>query len=184
MKRLDIILSLIDDGIGTVDVGTDHCYVPVKLYDRGYSGGIIATDINSGPLEVAAVNIGDRPVTLMQTDGLDGIDPDSVDTVVIAGMGGDLICSILDRAEWTMDGRYKLILQPMTKSEILRYWLTYNGYSIIGEYFDGEYCIIESRFTGINDAYSDREIFLGKNPSPEYLEKQKKAMYYKGICYD
>lgn len=56
-----------------------------------------------------------------------------MDTIVIAGMGGDMICRILDEAEWCMSGKYKLILQPMTKQDILRYWLVNNGFEICRE---------------------------------------------------
>ena len=44
-------------------------------------------------------------------DGLAALSPGEVDTVVIAGMGGDLMVHILSAAPWTRD--VKLILQPM-----------------------------------------------------------------------
>lgn len=84
---------------------------------------------------------------------------------MIAGMGGDTICGILDRDEWVMDQTYLLILQPMTKAEILRYWLTNNGFEILSEDLceDGGrvYQIITSRF-GAFTALNDAELFIGK----------------------
>ena len=86
------------------------------------------------------------------------------DTIVIAGMGGDTICGILDRAEWCMDRRYTLILQPMTRSEVLRYWLVYNEFEIILEDLvadTGEiYQIITARFGG-ETTLSDAELYTG-----------------------
>ena len=46
-----------------------------------------------------------------QCDGLAALSPGEVDTVVIAGMGGDLMVHILSAAPWIRD--VKLILQPM-----------------------------------------------------------------------
>ena len=58
--------------------------------------------------------------------------PDEVDCVVIAGMGGDNIASILENAQWTKEDTV-LILQPMSKAEVLRRWLPSNGYQVIAE---------------------------------------------------
>ena len=79
-------------------------------------------------------------------------------------MGGDLICRILDRAEFCLDEAYTLILQPMTKAEVLRYWLVNNGFELIEERLvrDGGilYQIIKARFWG-NMPLSDAELFAG-----------------------
>ena len=76
-----------------------------------------------------------------------------------------MICRILDRAEWCMDRQYKLILQPMTKSEVLRYWLVYNEFEILNEELVPEggalYQLIVARFGG-STRLNDGELFLGK----------------------
>ena len=136
-KRMHAIVKYMEAGRGVIDVGTDHGYFPVWMATHGYKGNIIATDINAGPLQNAMNTAQEAGVLnkihFCQCDGLDGCKPDSMDTIVIAGMGGELICRILDRAEWCMDRRYKLILQPMTKSEVLRYWLVNNEFEICNE---------------------------------------------------
>lgn len=106
-KRLEAIMAHIpQNGRGVIDVGTDHGYLPAALFQRGYTGKLIAADINAEPLSKAkrtAESIGAEDViSLRLCDGLDGCDPSEVDTIVIAGMGGDTICGILDRAEWCM----------------------------------------------------------------------------------
>lgn len=168
--RLRLIASLIPNSIGFADIGTDHGYLPAYMAFRGYSGHIIAADIKKIPLSTAVntareYGVEDK-ISFRLCDGLDAIDPNEIDTIIIAGMGGDTISGILDRAEWCMDGKFLLLLQPMTKCEILRYWLSYNGFEILREDLisdNGEtYQIISARFTGANMALSDAELFTGK----------------------
>ncbi len=82
-------------------------------------------------------------------DGLSGIDPDEVDAIVIAGMGGETIAAILEAAPWTVKGEYLLLLQPMTMQHILRPWLQGNGFRITDERLvcegDSIYTIIQAR---------------------------------------
>ena len=170
MKRLEQMISLINSRIGVADVGTDHGILPVTLALRGYRGNLIATDIHAAPLQVAVkqaeeAGVKDK-IRFCLTDGLDGIDPSELDTIVIAGLGGDVICSILDRAEWTMDPAYRMILQPMTKAEVLRFWLCNNGYEITEERLVREngriFRILSVRFSGVNTPMTDTELYLGK----------------------
>ena len=183
-KRLQAIYSLICQGRGVVDVGTDHGYIPVALAQNGYAGKIIASDIRSGPLQAArssaeSAGVADK-IDFLLCDGLDGCEKSAIDTIVIAGMGGDTICGILDRAEWCMTPDYTLILQPMTKAEVVRYWLAYNGYEFLDEVLvkDGGiiYQVIRARIKE-NTSLSLAEMFTGeyalavKNPLfGEYLD--------------
>ncbi len=168
-KRLELIASILPHGRGFADVGTDHGYLPVYMAQHGYSGKIIASDINEGPLSTAVASarqagVEDR-IFFRLCDGLDGCGSEELDTVVIAGMGGDTICGILDRADWVMSRDILLILQPMTKAEVLRYWLTNNDFAICGEWLieeNGEiYQILSARF-GARTPLSDAELFTGK----------------------
>ena len=167
-KRLETIADMVQNGRGLIDVGTDHGYLPVWLARRGYTGFLYASDINASPLASAQKTarealVEDR-IEFLLCDGLDGCPPEKIDTIVIAGMGGDLICRILDRAEWCLNEAYTLILQPMTKAEVLRYWLVNNGFSLQEERIvcDGGklYQVILSRYTG-NMSLNDAELFAG-----------------------
>lgn len=168
-KRLDTIAALVSDGVGVIDVGTDHAYIPILLRNCGYTGFITATDINEAPLKKAELNLlesGWRDgVKLVLCDGFADCDPASADTVIIAGMGGDTIVGILDRAEWCMHPGMKLILQPATKAEILRYWLINNDFRIDDDILVKENGmlnqIIAASF-GKSEKYCDAEIFTGK----------------------
>lgn len=167
-KRLKAILAHIHEGKGIIDVGTDHGYIPAALIESGYSGNIIASDINAGPLETArrtAANCGGlERIEFILCDGLEKCDRTRIDTIIIAGMGGDTICGILDRAEWCISPGYTLILQPMTKAEVLRFWLINNGFEIIADEYvlDGNVYQIIVAQVGPFIRYTDAELFLGK----------------------
>lgn len=167
-KRLECIFNKIPDGVGMIDVGTDHGYLPVALAKRGYPGQLFASDIGEGPLATARQHAEDAGVAdrirFLCCDGLALCPPDAVDCIVVAGMGGDAICGILDRAEFCMDPRYNLILQPMTRAEVLRYWLVYNEFEIVAEDLveDGGilYSVLVARFGGHTEL-NEAELFTG-----------------------
>ena len=130
--RLRRIADYVLPGAVVADVGTDHAYIPLWLLQSGVSERAVATDIKPGPLRNAARDaersgVSDR-LTLMLCNGLAGVDPDSVDTVIAAGMGGETIQNILAAAPWSWEKR--LILQPQTKLYELRRWLRAHGMRI------------------------------------------------------
>lgn len=167
-NRLKTIADMVINGRGLIDVGTDHGYLPVWLAERGYPGFLFASDINALPLETARKTAAEASVEnrikFLLCDGLDDCPPDRIDTIVIAGMGGDLICRILDRAEWCLDSAYTLILQPMTKAEVVRFWLINNGFLLEEERLvrDGGilYQVIRAKYSQ-NMSLSDAELFSG-----------------------
>ena len=184
-QRLSCIFHMIRPGRGVIDVGTDHGYLPVRLACEAYPGGIFAFDLREGPLAAARrtaaqAGVSER-IRFQLSDGLDACPPDEVDTIVVAGMGGDTICGILDRAEWCMDPAYRLILQPMTKAEVLRYWLCNNGFFIEEEHLveegDTLYQILAAVYTGQNEALSDAELWLGKRGLAEPALYQKQIQH-------
>lgn len=135
--RLQKIASLVPDGARLVDVGTDHGLLPVRLLLDGRISSAIASDIGELPLDRARATAAQYDVTERMTfrlcDGLQGMNREEADTVVIAGMGGDNIAHILSQAPWTRDG-VLLLLQPMSKAEVLRRFLPANGYAVIAEH--------------------------------------------------
>lgn len=132
-NRLWSVARWVEPGSWIADVGTDHGYIPAWLLLRGTVETAIAADIRPGPLERARATantwgVADR-MDLRLCDGLAGVAPHEVDTVVIAGMGGMTIAGILSAAPWTKE-KTRLILQPMTDLDRLRQWLGENGYAI------------------------------------------------------
>ncbi len=134
--RLRAIADLVPPGCRLADVGTDHGYIPVDLLLAGRIARAVATDIGALPLEHAretARRYGlSGGIDFRLGDGLAPIAPGEVDTVVIAGMGGDTIAEILSAAPWVREGPL-LLLQPMSKAEVLRAYLPEHGYAVLAE---------------------------------------------------
>lgn len=135
--RLHLLARLVPEGCRLTDVGTDHGYLPVALLQQGRIAAAIASDIGAEPLEHArrtAMQYGVDGMDFRLCAGLSGVAPEETDVIVIAGMGGETIISILQDAPWTADGRHRLLLQPMTKAATLRHWLADNGYTFTDEH--------------------------------------------------
>lgn len=135
--RLQAVADLVPQGAAFADIGTDHAYLPVWLLLEGKISRAIAADINRGPLDRAQLTATEydcrENIQFRLCDGLAAIAPEAVDTIAIAGMGGETIAAILEAAPWTKDGAYTLILQPMSAQNDLRRWLWQNGYGIRSE---------------------------------------------------
>lgn len=135
--RLRAIAALApDDCACLADIGTDHGYIPVSLLLEGRIGRAVAADIGPLPLEharrTAALYGVTGTIDFRLGDGLAVLTPGEADTIIIAGMGGDAITGILSAAPWSRDGPL-LLLQPMSRAEVLRAWLPENGYAVLHE---------------------------------------------------
>lgn len=136
--RLQAIANQIPHGARVADIGTDHAYIPVYLLLNRIAGHVIASDSRKGPLKAAEetmnlFNLG-NVADLRLGDGLDVLNPaDDFNVVVIAGMGGETICSILDRGQDKLGPDIRLVLQPMTEQGLVRKWLVDNDWAIVEE---------------------------------------------------
>jgi tRNA (adenine22-N1)-methyltransferase len=85
-------------------------------------------------------------------NGLAGIDPETVDTIVCAGMGGEVMRGILESTPWIRQEKYLLLLQPQSVPAEFRAWLFAEGFSILEEYPIFEkghmYFTMKIRYTG------------------------------------
>ncbi len=128
-KRLAAAASLLEGTGRVLDVGTDHGYLPVWLAQRGTAVRIAASDLRRGPLSRAMQSAEEygvaEKIEFFLSDGLRAIDS-GFDELVIAGMGGETVISILEPAPWTKNVR--LVLQPQSKQEELCSWLMGHGY--------------------------------------------------------
>ena len=129
------------------DVGTDHAYLPIYLCETGRltpapaaTGEIlaaIASDINEGPVERAAIHVAAAGfsdcIRTVRTDGLTGLEIYDPSDIVIFGMGGELIASILAAAPWVGRPGKRLILQPMTHADRLCAYLDEAGFAVVSE---------------------------------------------------
>lgn len=147
--RLKTVAEAVTKGNRVADVGTDHGYVPIYLVKNQLSPGGIAMDVNKGPLEKAQEHIRAEKlsgkIATRLGNGLAPLQPEETDTVVIAGMGGDLICKILKaNPEFLIEGK-EFILQPQSEWFKVRQLLKECHYQIEKEWFlkeDGKYYVI------------------------------------------
>ena len=167
-NRLRACAQMVAPGSRVADIGTDHGYLPIWLLHNGIASHVIACDLREQPLASArqnAARFGTEGIEFRLSDGLAEIAPDEVDTVVIAGMGGETIIAILEGAAWTKDGAHTLLLQPMTKAADLRYWLAVNGYTFTEErlVWDKNYLYPVLRVTGggTPQALTERQALTG-----------------------
>ena len=135
-KRLKALADLIGESESVADIGTDHGFLPVYFVQTGSVKRVIASDISPASLSAARRTADEAGVTDAITfhvaPGLDRIAPTDVDTIVIAGLGGETILDILNDAAWTKRKNIRLILQPQSKVDILCRFLYDNGYLFIG----------------------------------------------------
>ena len=134
--RLRAIADVVPPGSRLADIGTDHGYIPIDLLLDGRITAAIATDIGELPLDHArrtAKRCGlAEGIDFRLGDGLGPLAPGEADVIVIAGMGGDSIADILAASPWAREGPL-LLLQPMSKAEVLRAFLPENGYRVEAE---------------------------------------------------
>ncbi len=183
--RLRCIADLVRPGNRLIDIGSDHAHLPVSLVREGRCPSAIATDVREGPLRNARQNVEAADlaarIELRLGDGLQPIRPGEGDTLVVAGMGGGNIAQMLSRCPWVKDARYQLLLQPMSRPELLRKYLYQNGFAIESEHIvpDGvhDYTVLSVRYAEAPSVEDRIQWVLGKVPLPEgerYLRRQRR----------
>ena len=100
-KRIDFIVDNLDKVECLADIGTDHGYVPLLALEREKANKVIACDINKDPLDKAKLNailegIVGNEIDFRLGSGLKPLEMKEANSVVIAGMGGNLIRDILE----------------------------------------------------------------------------------------
>ena len=175
--RLLAISDYLDKSLITADVGCDHGRLAVSLLQSEKSQYVYASDISSPSLNKAKelcslCGLTDR-MTVYEADGLTGI-PVQPDTVIIAGMGGELIADIMSVSKEICKKSNHLILQPMRGIAELRIFLHDNGYGISRERLVKEagriYQIID---VGFSESVSYRKLPVEYTEVGEYMLKNK-----------
>ena len=169
-QRLRAAADLVRQDSFVADVGTDHAYLPIALLTEERIRGGVVSDINKGPIERAKTNIRacglEGKLTPIHCDGLSELAPFAPEDILILGMGGELIASILAAAPWTKSKNIQLILQPMTHAEALRRYLLAEGFHITEEVLVKEeklYQILCASYDGEADTpHSPLELLVGR----------------------
>ena len=134
-KRLLAITNYVSDNSNVIDVGCDHALLSIYLVQNKKNVLCIASDINEGPLKQAKKNIEkynlQEKIKVKLGNGIDPIEKE-IDTVIISGMGGNTITSILNNKDKLVDVN-KIILSPNNDFYTVRKTLNKLGYKIICE---------------------------------------------------
>ena len=133
--RLKEISKFVDKGSNILDLGCDHAYLSIYLVEKGIASKALASDNKDEPLLSAKANIlksslSDK-ITTIKSNGLDNIDPNLYDTLIIAGLGGELIREILKSPKLNKDAT--LILEGNNSEKDIREFLDSNNYLITDE---------------------------------------------------
>ncbi len=186
-ERISALTYLIKADYPLIDIGTDHAYLPIALKQKGFQPIIKAVDINEKPLVKAKRNIQEAAlqndnIELILSDGLENINLQGDETIVISGMGGFLISKILERSLHKLKSSNHFILQPNWTWSHLRKWLAANGFPIYKEIIIKDrhkyYSTILTNYTGEIYAISDTEAFIGFNIEVNSSTEQKVKIEY------
>ena len=135
--RLQKVADLVPQGKAMADIGTDHGYLPIYLVETGKMESAIACDINEGPLDRAKENLISTGLTekiaLRLGGGLSKLAKGEVDGVTICGMGGLMICRILEDDREKAQALSWLVLQPQNHVAELKVFLSSHHFRIVKE---------------------------------------------------
>ena len=167
-ERLELVLSFVEPGESAADVGTDHGHVPVELVRRTIAKKAVAMDVRKGPLSRATENIAlaaDKIETRL-SDGVAKLQPGEADSVVIAGMGGELIIKILENGRHMWDSVKQWVLSPQSEIFKVRRWLFENGFVIRKE----DMVLEDGKFYTVMDVRREKDADSeGKTVDPDVL---------------
>ncbi len=186
-KRLLTVAGFVTRGYVAADIGTDHGYVPIYLVKNHICPQAYAMDINEGPLKAARENIKReglaQQITVCLSDGMEKLRPGQADSVIISGMGGELIVQILRNSK-VNDTVKEFILSPQKNPEVLRRYLWQNHFCVVDETMlkdSGKYYTVMKVVHGKERPYDETELIYGRkliehkdNVLMEYLTKQEK----------
>lgn len=167
--RLEACAKFIKNGALVCDVGTDHALLAVHMITQGIAEHVIASDIGEGPLHAAQRTIQkhglSEQISTILSDGLVNVPSEGLTDIVIAGMGGETMVHILETCPFSLEN-INLVLQPMSKADLLRKWLYENGFTIEKETCikDGKflYAVMTVQYTGVRETPDPACIRLGK----------------------
>lgn len=170
--RLSVVADLVSKNNVLCDVGCDHGYIPIYLIKNGIIPSAIAMDINAGPLERAKAHILEEhledKIELRLSNGLEKLAMNEADTVLIAGMGGELIINILEAGKDVLDSVDEVILSPHSEWYSVREYLIHSGFLIVREEMikdAGKYYVVMKvvRTADAGDEYSKIELSYGRH---------------------
>lgn len=136
-SRLSAALDLLKGYDCVADVGCDHGRLTAALLQGKICSRVIASDISVPSLEKAKrlinrIGVAEQ-VSFRVGDGCSVLKPGECDAIAILGMGGTLMCRILEACQPTLMGAKAVVLQPMRAQDDVREYLHRKGFRITGD---------------------------------------------------
>ncbi|MDE7330265.1 MAG: class I SAM-dependent methyltransferase [Clostridia bacterium] len=186
MDRIDILCSYLEGCKTFADVGCDHGYCTLYMLKNGLCESAVISDVSAKCLQKAETllknYIKEGKAASVCCDGLEKISADT-DEVLIAGMGGDEIVSILKKSFIPK----KFVFQPMKNSRAVREYLLLNGAGIItDEIFESYgkfYSVIKGTRKGNTVKYSEAQLEYGLALEGESAQRFLKSELDKKLGY-
>lgn len=179
-ERLKTVASFVTEGMRVADIGTDHAYVPIYLIKSGKIPFALAMDIGEGPLQRARDHILEqgleKQIETRLSDGCSAFRKGEAESVVIAGLGGELMIQILKEGREVLSEVSEFILSPHSEIHKVRRFLMAQGFSILKEtmlYEEGIYYTVIRAVYGTGDYQTEAELWYGKR----MLEEQHPVLY-------
>ncbi|MCT2537585.1 tRNA (adenine(22)-N(1))-methyltransferase TrmK [Aquibacillus koreensis] len=136
-KRLQLVASFLPKEARFADIGSDHAYLPCFVCLQDEHATAIAGELNEGPYQSAKKTVGDLQIDdrieVRKGNGLSVIKPGEVEQVVIAGMGGSLISTILEEGKDKLLSVKRIITQPNVDADAIRKWFDQNDFQLTDE---------------------------------------------------
>lgn len=167
-KRLEAISSLVPNNSKVIDIGCDHGFLDIYLYQHQISTKVIASDINKNALNNAKYNIKknqlEKKIDVRLGNGLDTlIESDDIDTIIISGMGAHTIVGILKNNLSKLKKINTIVIQSNNKLEFLRKEMSKLNYLIEDELLveDNKKIYTIIKFIKGKRKYCKKELYFG-----------------------
>ncbi len=135
--RLQTVASFVPEGAKLGDIGTDHAYLPIALYEAHKLDRAVAIDVHEGPYQSALSAVKGRHledfIEVRLGDGLKPLKSGEVDVLTLAGMGGRTMLEILSARPDVVNSLTDLIVQPQGAEGAVRLALLENGWRLKAE---------------------------------------------------
>lgn len=185
--RLEMVASLVPNGVNCGDIGADHGYLIINLITSNRIIKGYACENKIGPYSrlknnVSSANLLNK-ISVDLSSGIRTI-PNDINCVIIAGMGGDTVCSIINESLDKLVNIDYFIVSSHSKMDEVRYLLTKLGYYIENEKtcFDMNQFYECTLFKKGRKNYSEIELKYGpillKNKDENLINKLKEKVIF------
>jgi len=135
--RLQTVASFVPEGAILGDIGTDHAYLPIALYEAHRISKAVAVDVHEGPYQSAVAAVKGRNleavIDVRFGDGLMPLKSGEVNVLTFAGMGGRTMLDILSARPDVLNSVTDLIVQPQGGEGAVRLALLESGWRLKAE---------------------------------------------------